>query len=282
MGTRQRLTAMALVVLASVIVPAGPVPQAQELEYEYAAKIVCGVQRDPKEMRLARGFYATTINVHNPNAGEAKLFKKLALTIPPGEQRPGDIKRIAEDVLKPDQALATDCMDILRRAFGGKFPTPYIEGFVVIQSATPLDVTAVYTTAAIDRTLTATQHSGIHVEQIRERRRGQAGLADLIPVPNAQGGFCNRQGGQLLVTVRNQGVGPAGPSSTRVDFATGGSQSAPTPALAPGASTQVAVTIPTNPNCFSPDCRFRITVDAALQVTESNEANNVADGFCLG
>lgn len=279
MGTWQRRGTMVLLVLASLVVPAGPMPRAQELEYEYAAKIVCGVQRDPRDMRLTRGFYATTINVHNPGSGEAKLFKKLALTIPPGGQQPGDIRRIAEDVLKPDQALATDCVDIVRRAFGGKLPAPFIEGFVVFQSATPLDVTAVYTTASLDANLNAGQHSGIHVEQIRERRRGQGGLADLIPVPDAQGGFCVRQGEKLLVTVRNQGVGPAGPSSTRVDFGSG-PQSAATPALGPGASTQVSVAIPTG--CFSPDCRFRITVDALLQVPESNEANNVASGVCIG
>src|SRR4051794_13354742 len=35
--------------------------------YQYAAKIVCGLQKDPQAMILTRGFYATTVNIHNPN-----------------------------------------------------------------------------------------------------------------------------------------------------------------------------------------------------------------------
>lgn len=53
---------------------------AQEEEFEYAAKIVCGTQKDPADLRLARGLYATTINIHNPSERPARLTKKLALT----------------------------------------------------------------------------------------------------------------------------------------------------------------------------------------------------------
>ena len=119
--------------------------------YEYAAKLICGVQPDPDDMRLARGFYATTVNIHNSADADVRLFKKLALTIPPGGQRPGDILPIAEDRLGYDEALAADCTDISKRVFQGDLPSPTIEGFVIIQSTHPLDVTAVYSTAALDR-----------------------------------------------------------------------------------------------------------------------------------
>jgi hypothetical protein len=137
--------------------------------FEYVAKLVCGLQRDPRDMRLARGFYATTINIHNPNDHEVAFFKKLAFTFPPEEQRPGDIKDIGEHVLRPDEALAVDCMDIQRQL--GRFPTPYIEGFVVIQSRESLDVSAVYTSAALDANGRVTAQSGIDVEEIRERQK---------------------------------------------------------------------------------------------------------------
>ena len=39
---------------------------------------------------------------------------------------------------------------------------------------------------------------------------------------------------------------------------------------------------PIPPACFHPDCSFRITVDSANQVTESDETNNTASGTCLG
>ena len=140
-------------------------------QFEYAAKVVCGLQKDPKDMRLARGFYATTINIHNPNDGDVKFFKKLALSFPPAEQRPGKVLPIAEDKLGSDEALKVDCNDIKKRLFPNGFPAPYIEGFVVIQSPASLDVTAVYSTASLDKDGKVTTHSSIDVDQIRERQR---------------------------------------------------------------------------------------------------------------
>jgi len=137
--------------------------------FEYAAKLVCGIQRDPSDMRLTPGAYATTINIHNPNDGEVRFFKKLALTFPPEEQKGSEWIPIGEDVLGSDEALAVDCMDIQRKL--DKFPRSYIEGFVVIQSPASLDVTAVYTSAALDEADQPTGHSGIDVEQVRERQK---------------------------------------------------------------------------------------------------------------
>ena len=138
--------------------------------YEYAAKIICGTQRDPKNTRLARGFYATAINIHNPNNKDVKFKKKLALTFPPDAQRPGRVSHIAIDEMAPDEALEVDCLDIQKRLFPGGLPAPYIKGFVVIQSSDSLDVTAVYTTAALNKQGTKLDgHSSIDVEQIRER-----------------------------------------------------------------------------------------------------------------
>lgn len=140
-------------------------------KYEYAAKIVCGFQSDPKDMRLARGFYGTAINIHNPNPKRVKFFKKLALTFPPDKQAPGRVMPIGNDRLKYDEALEVDCIDIQRRLFPNGFPPPgYIKGFLIIQSNESLDVTAVYTTASLDKQGNVSNHSGIDVEQICERR----------------------------------------------------------------------------------------------------------------
>jgi CARDB len=248
--------------------------------FEYVAKLVCGLQRDPSDMRLTRGAYATTINIHNPNEGEVKFSKKLAFTFPPEEQTPGEVRDIGEHVLGPDEALAVDCMDIRRQL--GEFPTPYIEGFVVIQSRESLDVSAVYTSAALDANGRPTTQSGIDVEQIRERQRERRPeLADLVAVPDIESGsFCKRQEGNLIVTVRNQGLGPAGASTTEVDFFGHGKVSLPTPPLAPNASVDLPFPIPLG--CFDPDCEFRITVDVLHDVAEADEGNNTADDTCLG
>ena len=254
---------------------------AEAPSFEYAAKLICGVQRDPRDRRLAPGLYATEINVHNPHPREVRFRKKLALTYPPAEQRPGAVLPISEDGLGPDEALAVDCVDLERRLFPNGFPTPYITGFVVIESEASLDVTAVYTTAAVDGHGRPSGHPSIDVEPVRERQReGGAALADLVPVPDATGDYCRLQGNALVVTVRNQGPGPAGPSMTEVDFGRYGAVPLPTPALMPGAATDLFAAIP--PRAFDPDLDFRITVDRGSAVTETNEGNNSATGSCIG
>ena len=60
-----------------------------EFEVAGTAFRVCGearvrIQDEPANLRLARGLYATTINVHNPNQQTAVFKKKLALTFPAG------------------------------------------------------------------------------------------------------------------------------------------------------------------------------------------------------
>jgi hypothetical protein len=264
-----------------------------EPRFEYAAKLVCGIQDDPANLRLARGLYATTINVHNPNQQTAVFKKKLALTFPPAEQRPGKILPISQDTLRDDEALAVDCIDIQKRLFPTGFPTPYIEGFIVIRSLVSLDVTAVYSTgvAGKDGCCRASKtNPAIDVVQIRERIIAQAPRPpDLLPVnpqPSAgRLGFCRRDptSGRLVVTVGNQGAGPAGPSRTTVNFTTGNtvtSVTMNTPVIPAGSTLDVMAAIPAG--CFRPDCAFQIVADSSAEVGESNEANNVADGLCRG
>jgi hypothetical protein len=118
--------------------------------FKYSAKLVCGVQDDPDDTKLVQGLYATAINILNPNEKRARFTKKLSLTYPPEEQRPGRVLLISEDELGPDEALEVDCTDIRRELFPNGYPTPYIKGFVVITANMSLDVTAVYTSRALD------------------------------------------------------------------------------------------------------------------------------------
>jgi hypothetical protein len=141
-------------------------------EFEYSAKLVCGMQEDPKNMALVKGFYGTTINVRNPDSDPVRFEKSLALTLPPGGQRPGELIRIAEEGLDPGIALAVDCNDIAERV---GFPQPFIEGFVVIRSTDELDVIGVYTSATLDRDGVAGEHSSIHVERVPGRELGRRG-----------------------------------------------------------------------------------------------------------
>ncbi|NEP09173.1 MAG: hypothetical protein F6K14_02790 [Symploca sp. SIO2C1] len=282
-------------------------------KFEYSAKLICGKQKKTNDMRLARGFYTTAINVHNPDRENVQFFKKLALTYPPKEQKPGQVFPIALDSLAPDEALAVDCTNILQEVFDGKFPEPYIKGFVVIQSPKSLDVSAVYTTASLNWKGKASKQSGIDVEQIRERVRElpeEVELTDLVPLaplppppfdqefgvqlPEGTPGslFCASslpQGGasqSISVTVSNQGLATANLSMTEADFFLLDEQMLmATPSLEPGEVVTLDFDIPQG--CYSAgngSCEFRLTVDAGAQngvVPESNEDNNSVESRCL-
>jgi hypothetical protein len=137
-----------------------------------------------------------------------------------------------------------------------------------------LDVVAVYTAAGRQGFVET-----LHTDRVMPRRL-EMGLLDPVLVPDAQGSFCKREDGTLIVTVRNQGSTGAGPSTTRVDFEAHGAIDLPTPALAAGAAVDLKFPIP--PGCFDPDCEFRIIVDVTNVMVESDEGNNVASGVCIG
>jgi hypothetical protein len=252
--------------------------------YQYAAKIVCGVQQDPEDMRLAKGFYATTINIHNPHNENSSLKKKLALSFPPKEQRPGKILPIGEDKLGPDDAVKTDCMDIQARLFPNGFPAPYIEGFVVIQSPQSLDVTAVYTAAAIDRRGQVTEQVSIDVEQIHERKfmPTVSQCSDLIIRDIGRPSVsCPTGGGSCVtktsITAANIGDGDAGTFVLRTTLDPG--QSVVVNNVVAGGMTgsseqAMVVTTPPGGNCFDPDCQICATIDAKSEVMECDEENN--------
>jgi hypothetical protein len=235
--------------------------------FEYAAKFVCG---KPDADELAPGVYFTAINVHNPTERVVKLRKKVAIA--GRREEPGPVSEFFDARLGPDEALEIDCPDIREHARAGD---EFLKGFVVLQSEVELDVVAVYTAAGGEG-----QVETIDIERVPPRR-AKAGLPDLIPLPDPETGFCKRdERGNLIVTVKNQGSSDAGASTTTVHFVPGGMFSQPTPPIAAGGSVDLVFPIP-GP-CFNPDCDFRIVVDSAHQVTESDETNNIASGTCLG
>ena len=65
-----------------------PDVDAKEFKFQYAAKFVCGTNPGATD-RVVPGLYATAINIHNPSAKDAILFKKVALTFPPPQQQAG-------------------------------------------------------------------------------------------------------------------------------------------------------------------------------------------------
>jgi hypothetical protein len=155
-----------------------------------------------------------------------------------------------------------------------------LKGFVVIESASELDIVAVYTVAG-----STGQVETLFIERVSSRSPQAAGKPDLIPLnpqPAAgKFGFCRRDpSGKLIVTIKNQGVASAGASHTTIKFVGGQPVTVNTPAIAGGAFFDHLVTMPAS--CFHPNCLFAITADSAAEVDESDEGNNIADGMCLG
>ncbi|MGH8249753.1 MAG: hypothetical protein ACREVI_03480 [Steroidobacteraceae bacterium] len=174
------------------------------IRYEYAAKLICGVQADPEDLRLAPGLYATSINIHNPHDGDIAFFKKLALAYPPAEQRAGDVIPIGVDTLAYDEALKTDCNELSGRvADAVAADTAYFEGFVVVQSPVSLDVTGVYTTAAVDESGRPAGHSSIDVEAVPERERERQTDLAVVKRASTQGETSPRI--RYSVAISNEG-----------------------------------------------------------------------------
>ncbi|MGH9890597.1 MAG: S8 family serine peptidase [bacterium] len=258
--------------------------------YQYSVKFVCGKSEGKI---LSRGHYYTAINVHNPTHKDIRFRKKIAVALP-GE-RPGHVTEFTFTRLGPDQALEIDCPDIYRLL--GLPEGCLLKGFVVIESAVELDVVTVYTATGNDR-----QVETIHTERVparpitepKKRRpedRDPRKLADLVPVPPFPpappffpSNFCNSPG-ELAVIVRNQGNGPAGPTTTRVDFfEIGVVAEKATPALGP--EEEVLLSFDIRTSCYSQPfggtCNFRITVNARPEdgVAESDTTNNTVQSSC--
>jgi len=105
---------------------------------EYAAKFTCG--RVPPtgpagggDADVVVGVYATSINIHNPQADTEVVFVKKIVVANPEGQSPGQIV-VKKDALRPDQAERVDCPLIFRLL--NIRPGTHIEGFVVLEIAT--------------------------------------------------------------------------------------------------------------------------------------------------
>jgi hypothetical protein len=135
-------TALACVAMVSLATEA----RSQQLN-QYTAKYVCGVPTGPEVTAgiVAPGRYFTSINVLNPNGKQVEFEKKFDLALP-NENPDGRISEVVKATLKADGAFEIECADILGH-LDMKLPT-FAKGFVVLRSAQPLDVVAVYTAAA--------------------------------------------------------------------------------------------------------------------------------------
>jgi hypothetical protein len=145
-----RITMLSVSSLALALAAGGAAAQTLPPPYaSYAAKFSCGTAADDAD--VVRGTYATSINIHNPQANTSVTFFKKVVQANEEGQPPGRIVvLLPNEVLRPDRAQQVDCPIIVRALQA----TGHVEGFVVIEVApqppgtTPppfLDVVGKYT-----------------------------------------------------------------------------------------------------------------------------------------
>src|SRR6185503_779464 len=119
----------------------------------YAAKFICGIQKDPSTIIVPdaqAGHYSSKINVHN-NTGIGIKFRKKIIPLK-GGQVPTAPAWMKLEGLNPDWAMEVVCRDIYNHLQIPIWPQvdagrPYIEGFVMfavyflnpIRATTPSD-----------------------------------------------------------------------------------------------------------------------------------------------
>lgn len=141
--------------------------------FEYVGKIVCGPQTDSLSQAVVRGFYATVINVRNPGRAQAIITKRVTWMLPPGNETVVKPRNVAVDTLPGGTALAAECSEISKKSDISN--SVFREGYFVITSAVPLDVTGVYTAAPFvilgKQFFGSGQVSTMHIERFFERKQ---------------------------------------------------------------------------------------------------------------
>ena len=205
---------MTLITLASVfsLLVTGATALAQNpptVTDTYAAKFICGVQKDPNTALVPdaqAGNYSTKINVHN-NTGITIKFRKKIIQLKGGQVPTAPQFRIDES-LDPDWALEVVCRDIYRHLNiavppipppADAVPPPYIEGFLIFEAfylplpasppVDPLDVEGIYTYRAEPA---GTDAVSIDVEVFPVKRNKHA-LLPVIAEAAAQPDALNRR-----------------------------------------------------------------------------------------
>jgi len=166
------LSSLSCAWLLGMVLAVGAQAQATPPYLSYSAKFTCGTESAAESDDVVTGVYATSINIHNPQAGVTVPFvKKIVVAKREGTDFVQPI--ILNGVLRPDQADFVDCNFI--NVF---LPValPYVEGFIVLQvPPTPgapvqpvLDVMAKYTARASAGEVSTQNVVEIHPQSITE------------------------------------------------------------------------------------------------------------------
>jgi hypothetical protein len=113
--------------------------------FQYAVKVVVGIAAaaEPRQ-EVAPGRYFTACNIHNPSACTTVSFRWRVSVAGRIGAPMGVISAQQRITLRPGQSVEIDTPDILRAT-----TSSFSKGFVVIESASELDIVAAYTVASL-------------------------------------------------------------------------------------------------------------------------------------
>jgi len=146
------LCALLLLLSAALLLPTSAAAAKKKKRvywYRYTVQFTCGTNATDLE-RIVPGEYVTSVHVLNPEAVDAVVQGRLAMTYPPGPGSTGFTSDPGQQILPGLSATEVDCglLAMAPLLVPGLPPLPpYVQGFGVIESNRPLDVTVVHTVA---------------------------------------------------------------------------------------------------------------------------------------
>ena len=167
---RRCLATRALLVVAVPLLLLSRGAAAQAPRYEYAGKVICGPQMDSVSLAVARGFYATSVNVRNTSSARAIIKKWVVWTYPTekqGAEIPVTPDSVHSMVLGPRAAFTSECLELERAT--NVNPGTFHEGFFYVWSDRPLDVIGLYTAANLFGGKLAGQVTTMHLDRFPQR-----------------------------------------------------------------------------------------------------------------
>lgn len=140
----------------------------------YSVPFTCGVNSGDVA-RAVPGTYAAAAALHNGGTAEAMLSESVSLSYPPSMQGVGEVSDSLVSSLAAGAALQVDCDEILGGAFtfpSGAPASAYVQGFLVILSSVPLDVSLTQTASG------ATGDVSVEVEPVAGHPVDRLGTED--------------------------------------------------------------------------------------------------------
>jgi hypothetical protein len=127
-STARILSLSSAVLALAVLYAEGARAQLAPPYLEYAAKFTCGQESTSESDDVVAGVYATSINIHNPQARlTVNFIKKIVVA---KRENAGFLQPLVlKGTLAPDQADRVDCPFIA----AALKTTVYVEGFVVLE-----------------------------------------------------------------------------------------------------------------------------------------------------